>query len=429
MLEIAIIALLILANSLFALAEIAVVSSRVARLQELAEEGKRGAVGALKLAQDPSRFLSTVQIGISLISVFAGAFGGATLAKPLAGWLERASWLAPIADSLAFVLVVALITYFTLLIGELVPKRIALRDPERNAMRVAGFMNGLSRVAAPLVWLLGLSSDAVLKLLGVNPREPSAASEAEIILLLEQGRGAGIITDAEKEVIENVFRLDQRNAASIMTPRLEVGWLDLDDPPTAWLKAVESDGHPRLVVARGDLDDVVGVLSTRELLLAALDSNLTAEKLTELAAPPIVVPETANALHLFEDLNASRAQIAVVVDEYGGVAGVVSLHDLFGALLGQLLGADDTPLLAAQPDGSWLVDGNFRAAELEAQLKLKDLPKSGAGYETVAGMMAAALDRVPSEADSFEWERFSFEVVEMYGSRVVKVAARQLPAE
>lgn len=429
MTQIIIIALLILANSIFALAEIAVVSSRVPRLQQLAAEGKRGASGALKLAQDPNRFLSTVQVGISLISVVTGAFGATALAKPVAAWLERFSWLASVANTLSFVLVVALITYFTLLIGELVPKRIALNDPERYAMRVAGFMHGLSRVASPLVWLLSSSSDAVLKLIGVRPRSSNAPSEEEIILLLEQGRGAGIIKDAEQEVIENVFGLDQRTAASIMTPRREVGWLDLDDPPTVWLQAVQASGHTRLVVARGDLDDVVGVISARELLSAALDDNLNAEKLTELAAPPPVVPETANALHLFEDLNASRAQIAVVVDEYGGVAGIVSLHDLFGALLGQLLRADDTPLLEARPDGSWLVNGHFRAAELEERLHLKELPENGAGYETVSGMMTTALGRIPAVADSFKWEGYRFEVVEMDGTRVEKVAARQIPSE
>ncbi len=429
MTQIVIIMLLILANSLFALAEIAVVSSRVPRLQELAAEGRRGAAGALKLAQSPNRFITTVQIAISFISVVAGAFGGTTLAKPLASWLERVSWLAPIADSLAFVLVVALITYFTLLIGELVPKRIALNDPERYAMLMAGLITWLSRAAAPLVWLLNFSSSAVLRLVGVKPRKRTAPSEEEFMLFLQQSRRAGIIKYEEQELIKNVFGLDQRNAASVMTPRSEVSWLDLDDPPAVWLEAMASSGHTRLLVARGDLDDVVGVVSARELLLASKAGTLSSEKLTELALPPAVVPESANALLLFEELNVAKAQLAVVVDEYGTVEGIVALHDLFDALLGQLFGAHDARLLQEQPDGSWLVDGYYRAAELEEELNLKKLPKNGVGYETVSGMMATALGRIPTVTDSFEWEGYRFEVVAMDGTRVKKVAAGQLPAE
>lgn len=428
MTQIIIIVLLVFANGLFALAEIAVVSARVHRLQQLAEEGKRGARNALKLAQNPNRFLSTIQIGISLIGVVAGAYGGATLAEPLAGWLGRVSWLAPIADTLAFVLVVALITYFTLLLGELVPKRIALNDPERYAMRVSGLMNGLSLVAAPLVSVLSFSSSSVLRLLGVKARRPTAPSEEEIILLLEQGRGAGIIKYEEQEVIENVFGLDQRNAASIMTPRREVRWLDLDDPPAEWLEAVANSDHTRLVVARGDLDEVVGVVSARELLLTSLAGSLTAAKLSELATPPVLVPETANALRLFKELSEAKAQIAVVVDEYGGVEGVVSLHDLYGALLGQRSGTDDSRLLEKRADGSWLVDGRYRAADLGEHLLLDELPEDGAGYETVSGMIAAALGRVPSATDRFDWRGYRFEVVSMEGSRVGKVVAKPLPA-
>lgn len=290
--------------------------------------------------------LTTVQIGISFISIVAGAFGGTTLANPVATWLSRA--------------------------------------------------------AAPLVWLVNFSSRSVLKLLRVKPLQRSAPSEEEFMLFLQQSRRAGIIKYEEQQLIKNVFGLDQRTAASVMTPRNEVRWLDLDDPPATWLETMAGSSHTRLMVVRGDLDDVLGVVSARELLLASQAGTLGPEKLIELALPAIVITESANALLLFEELSVAKTHIAVVVDEYGSVKGIVALHDLFEALLGQLFGAPDARLLQAQPDGSWLVSGYYRAAELQKKLHLTRLPGNGAGYETVSGMMATVLDRSPAIADTFE---------------------------
>lgn len=420
MLEIVIILLLILANGLFAMSEIAVVSARKPRLKQLADEGSASARRALELAEHPNRFLATVQIGISLVGVVAGAFGGATLAEPLANWLTGAPWLAPYSDTLAFAVVVLTITYLSLVVGELVPKRMALNNPEALAMRVAGFMNRLSILATPLVKLLSLSTEGVLRLLRVRASGEPTVSEEEIAVMIEQGRQAGVFKNAEQEVIENVFWLDERSVASVMTPRREVVWLDLEASPEAWLEQISRSPYSRLLVARGQLDELAGVVYARELLLALMAGEASPARLEALVKPPAVVPETMSALRVLEHFKANPVHLAVVVDEYGGIEGLVTMDDLSDALLGELAAGDEEAFVQRE-DGSWLIDGRSSAGEVQERLGLLELPGDPGDYQTLAGMVITLLGHIPKPADTFNWEGYRFEIVDMDGARIDKV--------
>lgn len=420
--EIAIILVLILANGVFAMAETAFVSSRKSRLQQRANAGDARARAALELANAPNQFLSTVQLGITLIGILAGAFGGATIAEALAVALRALPWLAPYSQTVAFALVVACITYLSLVIGELVPKRLALNNPERIAASLVRPMRVLSALAAPFVKLLSLSTDGVLRLLRLRPPSEPPITEEEINVLIEEGRQAGTFEAAEQHMVERIFHLADRRVSSVMTHRPDIAWLDPDDPLTETREAIRRSGYSRFPVCRGTLDNVLGVVHVSALLLQALDGeNLN---LREAAQEPLYVVESTSTLKVLELFKRTGTQAALVVQEYGEIQGLVTLTDILEAIVGEIASEDEAERLETvqREDGSWLLDGMLPLEEMQAILHLRALPEEDSGgFETVSGLVMYELGRIPRVGDRFEWGRYRFEVTRMDGRRVGQV--------
>lgn len=415
--SVAIVLLLILVNGLFAMSEIAVVSANRFRLGQKAEAGDEAAKRALDLTQNPNRFLSTVQVGITLVGVFSGAFGGAALAGPLAERLERVAWLAPYAQPLAFGLVVAGITYLSLVIGELVPKRIGLSDPDRVAMSVAGLMHRLSQFARPIVWLLSVSTEGLVRLFRIRQVDDSV-SERDIETLVAQGRQAGVVEPEEQEIIENAFWLGERRVNDIMTPRHQVAWLPLRATPEEIRELVGRSPHGRYLVADGDLDHVVGFVSAPDLLASALAGG--APDLAELMQEPIYVPETLPILSMLDRFRETGKRLAVVVDEYGGFDGVLTLGDILEELVGDVVPDPASDPEVVELEDGWLIDGGLHVDEFAELLGIED-ELEGAGFQTVGGLVASELGRVPRAGDRFTWHEWDVEVTRMDGQRVAKV--------
>src|ERR671921_1760465 len=421
--QIAIIVALTLLNGLFAMSETALVSSRKERLKQRAEAGDRGARTALELADDPTRFLSTVQIGISLIGVLAGAFGGATLAEPLSGALSRVPGLASYSWLVAFGIVVATITYLSLIIGELVPKRLALNEPETTASRLARPMRFLSALASPGVWLLVTSTEVVLRLLGARRSDDPPITEQEVETLLVEGERAGVFEEEERELVGRALRLDDRPVRELMTPRPRIIWLDTEDSPQEHRRLVVEHGHSYYPVARGDLDNLLGLASVKDAWARTMNGESV--DLLEALRPPPLVSEGVPATAALEAFKSSGVPVALVIDERGNCEGLVALTDILEALVGEVPDLH-TPVEEAQivprADGSWLVDGLLAADELKERLGLQELPnKPREDYQTVGGLVIDQLGRIPTAGDRFEWGGFSFEVVDMDGHRVDKV--------
>jgi magnesium and cobalt exporter, CNNM family len=428
--ELVVILLLILANGVFALAEMALVSARKARLQEWAEAGHVRARAALALAEDPGAFLSTVQIGITVVGILAGAFGGARLAAPLAAALRPLPGVGPYHETLSLGLVVGGITYLSLVVGELVPKQLALTSPERLATVLAGPMRLVSRLASPAVRLLSLSTAAVLRLCRVRPAPEPPVTAGEVRHLMEQGAQAGVFEAAEHEMVRGVFRLGNRRISALMTPRTDIVWLDLEDPPEEQRRRVTETVHSWVPVGRGALDHLVGVARAKDLLAPLLTGQV--EALEAVIRPPVVVPESLPALQVLERFRQAGLHLALVVDEYGAIQGLVTPLDLLEALVGDLpdAGLAAEPAVVRREDGSWLVDGRLPADELKALLPIGALPGEETGvYQTVSGLVMQQLERIPATGDQFPWGGFRFEVVDMDGHRVDKVLVTPLPAE
>jgi putative hemolysin len=421
-LQIAVIVVLALLNGLLAMSETALVSSRKARLKQRAEAGDRGARAALGLAESPNRFLSTVQIGISLVGVLAGAFGGATLARPLADALRAVPALAPYAGALAFGTVVVAITYLSLIIGELVPKRLALSGAEAVASRVAGPMRLLSAITAPAVWFLSISTEGVLRLLGARRTGAPPVSEQEVEILMEEGVQAGVFEEEERDLVRRALRLDDRPVRELMTPRPNVVWLDAEDSPEEILRRAREAGHSFFPVARGDLDDLLGIASVKEAW-ARQASGKNADLLGSLRRSPLV-PEGAPATSALEAFKRSGLPVSLVIDERGHIEGLVTLTDVLEALIGEVSDEEEpaeAPIVRRE-DGSLMVDGLLGANELREHLWLGRLPREEeTDYYTVGGMVMDSLGRVPATGDRFDWEGFTFEVLDMDGRRVDKV--------
>jgi putative hemolysin len=421
--EIVIVLLLILVNGLFSMAEIAVVSARKTRLQQQAQQGDKAAQAALDLASAPNQFLATVQIGITLVGIVAGAFGGATVAGELAKAIQKVPALAPYAHAIGVAVVVLSITYLTLILGELVPKRLGLNNAEQVAARLAPLMRSLSRLASPLVRFLGFSTDLVLRIFGVGARQEIPISEEEISLLLEHGTRAGVFAPGEQEMVEQVFRLGDATVKAVMTPRLDMVWLNLDEPAEERHRVVATGGHSRYPVARGDLDHVLGLAYAKDLLAAELEGRTL--DLEAVLRPALFLPETVTALGAVEQLKKNRADAAFVVDEYGGLEGLLTVDDILRAIVGDI----PTPGGAAEPgavqreDGSWLLDGMLPIEELKELLGVGSLPHEDAGYQTLGGLMMVCLERIPSPGDRFDCCGWRLEVVDMDARRVDKVLA------
>ena len=425
--EVAVVLALIVANGVFSMSETAVVSSRRARLQQRADAGDPAAGRALALAEHPNVFLATVQVGITLIGILSGALGGATVARSLGALLRGVPGLGRYADGVALVLVVVVITYLSLVVGELVPKRIALNNPEGVAARVSGPMQRLAAAVAPVVRLLGASTDAALRLLGVRPSAEPPVTEEEVGVLLEQGARAGVFDPAERDLVGGVFGLADAPVAALMTPRPDVVWLDLDDPPEAHRRAMAGSVFSRFPVARGDLDRVVGVVRAKDLLADALEGRVPA--VGDLLRPALAVPEGLPALRLLERFREAGEHLALVVDEYGGTAGLVTLQDVLEAIAGDLpsAGEPDDPAAVRRGDGSWLLDGALPADRLRELLGGEPLPPREAGdYRTLGGFVLVRLGTIPAVGEHFAWGGWRFEVADMDGHRVDKVLAAPL---
>jgi putative hemolysin len=428
--DLLIILFLILLNGVFAMSEIAVVSSRKVRLQQRAEAGSHGAAAALKLANEPGHFLSTIQVGITTIGIFSGAFGEATLAAPLEAWLLQFPLLADYARPVAVVLVVMLITYLSVVLGELVPKRLALHNPEGLATIFARPLNALGRIASPLVALFSKSSELLLRLLGSKPDSDAPVTDEEIKVLMQQGTEAGVFESSEGQLVANVLRMDDLNLNQIMTPRIDVSVIDVADSPEQIRDQILACNYSRLVVCRDGLDQVIGVVYAKDLLNQLL-SGKTLDVQADMRTP-LYVPETVAPMQLMSLFKRHRETFALVVDEYGDVQGVVTLADIMEAIVGDLPSEDaaDDADIVRREDGSLLVDGLLAIDRLKEVLKLSELPDEESGdYHTVSGFVMTVLGRLPKTADHFDWQGYRFEVVDMDRNRVDKVLVVPPPAE
>lgn len=420
--EVGVIIVLVLVNGAFAMSELAIVSSRRARLQAMQRRGHAGAGAALALAENPQRFLPTVQVGITLVGIFAGAFGGARLAGTLGALLDAIPGVAPFGREIAFGLVVVAITYLSLILGELVPKQIALRNPERVAAVVARPLAALAQFSAPVVWLLGKSSAFVLGLLGPPPPPEQSVTEEEVKAVVAEGAQAGALEHEERHMIERVLRLADKPVRALMTPRNDLAWLDRSDPPEEIARHLRESEVTRFVVSDGRVDNVVGVVVAKDLLDQLLAGGALA--IGPVLRAPLVLPDTLSALDALERLRGDRLGLALVMDEYGSFEGVVTDSDLLEAIVGELGPMEPAPdgTAVVRADGSLLLDGSMASDELRARLELPDLPGAGT-YHTVAGLMLALLKRVPKEGDRIVWAGWRFEIVDMDGRRVDKVLA------
>jgi putative hemolysin len=422
--EIIFVLLLIIANGVFSGSEIAVISSRKVRLEQSANQGNANARVALKLAQDPNDFLSTVQIGITLIGVLSGAVAGATLADRLAIVLDAIPFLQPYKDGLSVGIVVGVITFLSLVIGELLPKRIALNAPEQIACTVAKPMRLLSKIASPLVYLLSISTDLLLKVLGVKASDEPSVTEEEIKMMIRQGADAGMFEESEQEMVERIFRLGDRSVKGLMTPRTEIVWLDVESPLSETLDEVINSPYSRFPVGRDNIDQCLGIVRGSSLLSACLtdQNNVSLESLIQ---PPVYVAESTRALNLLEQFKQTGVHIALVTDEYGGVEGLVTLNDLMEAIVGDLpsLENQDDPPAVQREDGSWLLDGLLSIDEFRDILKDEiSLPQIQTNeYHTLGGFVMHSLKHIPRTGEYFEWNDLKLEVMDMDGTRVDKV--------
>lgn len=418
-LELAVVVGLIVLNGLFAMAEMAIVSSRRIRLQQMAENGSRGAARALALAENPSRFLSGVQVGITLIGILSGAFGGATLGVRLGEFLSDLGWFGAYANETAFGTVVVAITYVSIVLGELVPKRTALSSPETIASLLARPLQIIVMIARPMVWLLEITTAAVLALLRIKTDKPEGVTEEEVKLAIAEGTESGVIDEVEEEMIHGVLALADRSVEAVLTPRTDVYWIDLDDEPEKIAKEIADCPYSRIVVARGgDIGRPIGIVQKKDLLTDLLQGKPV--RVEENLIQPLFVPETLPVLRLLEMFRNANVHIALVVDEYGDFVGVATLHDVLEGIAGDIAQEHEGEAreILKRADGSWLVDGRASIDELKEELGIEETPE---GYHTAAGLALEKLARIPVEGDSFVVGDWRVEVIDMDGKRIDKL--------
>jgi putative hemolysin len=417
-----IIGLLIL-NGILAMSEAALLAVRLARLHHLSNEGDKRAKSALKLAENPNQFLSTIQVGITLIDVMTGAIGGATLAVIVTGWLAKNKVLEPYSHSLGLIIVVGSITFLSIILGELVPKRIALRNPERVASLVARPMEIASRLMSPVVRLLSASTEFVLKLLGVRESINPPVSEQELQVLLDQGTQAGVFEATEQNMVEGVFSLNDRRLSSLMTPRSEIIWLDVNDPPQVIRKKISESPYSRLPVCSNNIDHLLGVVKAKDVLLA--EYNKDKRQLKDILQPALFLPETAYGKHALAMFLEGKAEVIFIIDEFGVVQGLVTLVDIVSEIIGEVANAG--PQATQRQDGSWLLDGMFSVEDFKEIFNLHSLPEEDE-YETLAGLVLILMGRIPKAADQCDWNGLRLEIMDMDGNRIDKVLVTTLPA-
>ena len=403
------------------MSELAILSARKARLRQMVEDHKSsGALRALKLAEDPSGFLSIVQVGVTLNTILAGAFSGAALAAPLSVYFQEFPLIAPYSEAVAFALTVGTVSYLSLIVGELVPKRMGLSYAEPIAVRVSGLMSFFAVIAAPIVWVLKLSTEVILKLFGLNKPKDDCVTEEEIKDLIAQGTEKGVLKQAEKEMLEGVMRLSDWTVRTIMTPRIDMVWLGLEDDLSTNIREICDSGYSRLPVARGDMEEVVGIVQAKDMLNAMLQGDTL--NIPEIMRTPLLVPDTTSVLRLLDMFRQSAQNLAVIIDEYGSVEGLVTATDILEAIIGALpeSGQETEDQAVQREDGSWLIDGMTPVDEVETIIGVKNL-RSGGEFHTIAGFMIDKLGRIPAAGDHFYWAEARFEVVDMDGRRVDKV--------
>jgi putative hemolysin len=420
--RILIIFLLILMSGFFAMSEAAIFAARKSRLQHRANEGDPRAQRALELSRTPNRFLPTVTIGITLVGILTGAIGGAPIADALAAQLDKIPALIPYSHSLSLILVVVLLTFVTMLLGELVPKRIALYNAEKIASGIAGFMSFVAAVLYPVVWLLGKSTDVMLHLLRVKHTDAPPVTEEELLVQLNEGTQAGVFEEAEQDMVEGVFSLSDQRVNALMTPRNEIIWLDVNDTAAEIRRKVKDCPFSRFPVGDDSLDNVVGVVKAKDLLLADLKNG---KQLKEIAHPPLYVPETAFGSRALEILKEAKREMVLVVDEFGVVQGLLTLADILEEIVGAFEGE---PQATQRQDGSWLLDGMLPNDEFKDIFNLRRLPDEEE-YETLGGFVMLHLGRIPQSADIFEWNGLRFEVMDMDDKRVDKILVTTIPAK
>lgn len=428
LLETIIILTLILVNGLLAMSEMAIVTSRRVRLQQMAQGGNRGAEVALELAETPNRLLSTLQIGITLVGIFAGAIAGATIAQALTGFLSQTAILEPYADVISLVLVVGTITFLTVVLGELVPKRIALQQTESIAAAVARPMRVLSVVAWPVVRLLSVVTDGILTLLRIDTQAKTSLTEEEIRMLVEQGARAGIIEEVERDMVEGVFLLGDRTLEAIMTPRPEIVWLDVNAPQEQIRLTVQGSSNSRFPVCDGHLDKTLGLVRAKDLLANCLAGERLS--LREVMQDPLFAPESAQALQVLERFRETGVHLAMLVDEYGGIEGLVTSFDILEAIVGDIptMAEIDQPPMVQRKDGSWLVDGLTSVDDFKRAFEIRSLPGEGT-FQTVGGFVVYMLGSLPAAGSHFGYGGLRFEVADMDGRRVDKVMVERGPTE
>lgn len=423
--DIALLLFLILLNGILAMSEIAVVSSRKARLQKLADDDSPGAQSALALSNEPSTFLSTIQVGITTVGILSGAIGETALADPLTVWLGSFSLIEPYARGVALTVVVIGLTYFSVVVGELVPKQLGLLAPEKVASMIAPPMNMLARMTKPLVWLLSASSSSLLRLMGAARKEEPPVTDEEIKVLMEQGSEAGVFHESEQAIVSNVLRLDDQRIGAIMTHRTDIYLLDLAEPEEEIRKRIADSPYTRLVVCRDGLDHIVGILRTADLLKDALAGKPL--EIEHSLRPPLYVPEGVSTTHLLENFRNSRQQCALIVDEYGELQGLVTLTDVLTAIVGELPSSDipEEQDILARADGSLLIDGSVTIERFKSALEIEeDLPgEEENAFNTLGGFAMYVLGRIPLVTDRFEAAGYRFEIMDMDKNRVDKVLA------
>jgi len=416
-LEIIIIVLLIMFNGLLAMSELAVVSSRKSRLEQMIKDGNKGAHSALQLLENPSRFLSTVQIGITLIGLIAGAFSGVTLGHRLGIWLDTFPLISSYGEAIGIGITVVCITYLSVIMGELVPKRIAFAQPERIAASIAKPMQVLSLIFTPAVWLLHISTERVLRIFHMSANRATSITEDEVKSLITEGTRAGVFAPQEKEMIDGVLRLADRPVRAIMSPYSKIIWLDSQSDRDTILKTLETNRFSRILVCDGTLDKPIGVITAKDLLPKAL--TCADIKLTDLITPLLYVPENISILILLNQFKKEKVHVAAVIDEYGMTKGLITLTDVIEAVAGDLpeLGEDMTPEITQRTDGSWLIDGMLPTDELESVTGIS----VGKSLKILAGFVMEQLGHIPKVGENFIYKNYRFEVMDMDGNRIDKV--------
>ena len=420
--EILIIFLLIVFNGILAMSEAAMLSVRKARLQQRINEGDHRARLALKLAESPNKFLSTLQIGITVIDVLIGAISGALAAGLFVAWLAGVPALAPFSETIGVAVGVVVTAYFSIVLGELVPKRLALQNPESLSSAIAGPMFFVSKLFTPFVWLLSKSTDLILRLFGIKHTGDIPVTEEELLVQLNEGTQAGVFEEAEQDMVEGVFSLSDQRVNALMTPRNEIVWLDVNDTAAEIRRKVKDCPFSRFPVGDDSLDNVVGVIKAKDLLLADLKNG---KQLKEIARPPLYVPETAFGSRALEILKEAKREMVLVVDEFGVVQGLLTLADILEEIVGAFEGE---PQATQRQDGSWLLDGMLPNDEFKEIFNLRRLPDEEE-YETLGGFVMLHLGRIPQAADLFEWNGLRFEVMDMDGKRVDKILVTTIPAK